>query len=439
MMTTTMDDTLDRMIDSSFGGSSNDNIKNNSTVTVSLTEEPKDHSPFIPSKTFNGQKIGYYFGTSDGRTGYYLDINNPNNGNNSNKRKLLSISSDGNSDTNNKKRKKGVRIAEGNNEIRIYDNEDENRRQKQQQPKKKSGNELLKEIEDEQSSSMGGPKPKIITDMTTNGIRVCINNLQRIVNKNSLQRAQYSDNPTKYMNSELSLHDTIVSFKSIAAYINDHKKLYDPLFGAEKNHESDSNSSTNLIQLFHTLLLHENIDISTSVINVLVELVDPSLLVPPSSSDDEDNKEEDLLLINHPVSKLALSCIVGTPNSSSSSTTNSKTIPPQDNSNNDEQQSSQNQILDLIIANLERLQKCSDGDDNDISAIEDILTFIENIIDIDTAIINNDGSNGLLSSSSSMPKSLSVAAIIIKKTSLLSWLITKSTTFNISQHTNDIM
>lgn len=44
--------------------------------TINKNKNTDNHTqdvPFIPSKTFTGEKKGYIFKTNDGNTGYYID------------------------------------------------------------------------------------------------------------------------------------------------------------------------------------------------------------------------------------------------------------------------------------------------------------------------------------------------------------------------------
>lgn len=172
---------------------------------------------FIPSSTWQGAKPGYYFGTSAQGTGYYID-----------KQKQSQLS----------KRKRGVRIAEEKNEMRLI-------------PKT-----LLEQAEQQASGST-------VIELTPKGILSASNALTKIVNQNAMQRARFADEPEQYMESELALYEQLTALQAIAA----NAQLY--------QHLVDNNT---LLPTLTQLLGHENTDVCASVVALFLEWVDPSLL-----------------------------------------------------------------------------------------------------------------------------------------------------------------
>ena len=184
-------------------------------VASSSTEQE-----FIPSREWKGSRLGYYFGTTkEHGLGYHLDHN----ARHSNQHQPT---------------RKRARIDTSKNQIKIL-----------------SADELLKDAENSVD-----PHSKII-NLTIKGVKQACLSLQKAMAKNSLERAQHLDSPEDYMESELVLHEQIQSLSAIAST----PTLYTTLI------------EEGILQEFCTLLSHENTDIATTVIQILVEWLDPTL------------------------------------------------------------------------------------------------------------------------------------------------------------------
>ena len=271
-------------------------------------------SDFIPSTSWTGSKQGYYFGTGSKGTGYYLDAE----------------------DLPKKKPRKGVRIAEDRNETRVI----------------VSSAELLEQAEGMASNTK-------LVDLSTKGVKVAAELLQKAIQANEIQRAKFSDDPSQYMESEIALYENIAMLKSFAA---EPAKLYSSLI------EYD------VVATLLQLLLHENPDVVATVVSVLLEWLDASLLV------DED---EGILVPQ----VIAIAASVA-----------------QDGA-------------EYLVGNLSRLDRTSDEDDQVGRGVEDILALLENLMEMDLLVQQSaEEANGLLASG------LSVASMLSRENLFLPWL-----------------
>mmetsp|Transcript_14339 Transcript_14339/g.24507 ORF Transcript_14339/g.24507 Transcript_14339/m.24507 type:complete len:580 (+) Transcript_14339:3-1742(+) len=163
--------------------------------------------------------------------------------------------------------------------------------------------------------------------------------------------------------NEVSLNDEIVSFQSVAVNVALYGELVD----------------CGVVASFVTLLSHENSDVAISVINVVMELLDPELLLP---KDDGQNVDGTTLRKN--MGDLANSFVDAGG-------------------------------LDLLSSNLGRFDESVE---EDAKGVEDALTLVESLLDLDRAGVlrperSDKEEDGLASS---------VAACICQQTSLVSWL-----------------
>jgi beta-catenin-like protein 1 len=271
-------------------------------------------SDFIPSAEWAGSKSGYYFGTGPQGTGYYLEAE----------------------DQPKKKPRKDVRIAEDKNETRVI----------------VSAAELLEQAEGMASNTK-------VVDLSPRGVKVAAVALEKAIQTNEIQRAKFSDDPSQYMESEIALYENIAMLKSFAA---EPAKLYASLL------EHDVVST--LLQL----LLHENSDVVTTVVSVLLEWLDSSLLV------DEDEGT----LVPQVVAVASLLIKDG---------------------------------AEYLVGNLSRLESTSDEDDQVGRGVEDTLALLENLMEMDL-LTQQSAEEGI----SVLPSELSVAATLCKQTPLVSWL-----------------
>lgn len=212
-----------------------------SVSSSTSTNNAQETSPFIPSKTWQGAKPGYYFGTSSQGTGYYLDrISN-----------TTTVEEK-------KKVRRSVKIDESNNEMRIY---------------KSPTTSLLEQAE---RNAVGST----VMELTPKGIQSASQALEKLFHRNALLRAQHVDDPQQYMESELALHDQLEALSAIAANV----QLYQHIVEGSNN---NTNNSTVLVDTLTQLLGHENDDIAAMVVSIYLEWLDPTLI---SSQDDVELK-----------------------------------------------------------------------------------------------------------------------------------------------------
>jgi len=166
---------------------------------------------FIPADSFQGSKEGYYFSNGEQGKGYYLDVKNP------------------------KKRPRGVQFAEETVTRLIIEPET-----------------LLQQAEERTADVQ-------TMDLTPQGVRSALSSLQKSLDRNQMKRAQRSDDPSHFMESEVALYEHISTLKAIAA---DPVRLYGHV-------ELDT---------IWALLVHENIDIVVAVVSVLLEWMEVDLV-----------------------------------------------------------------------------------------------------------------------------------------------------------------
>lgn len=226
--------------------------------------------------------------------------------------------------------------------------------------------DLLKQAEEQ----MAG-KTKIV-DLTVKGVRVARSSLVKAVERNELQRAKHADQPDEYMESEVALYENIIALKAFAA---DPARLYPVIL------------ETDMFATLLQLLLHSNTDIVASVTSVFLEWLDTSLLLP----DDESG------IMVPAVAQLAAALL--------------------------------QEGTESLVANLARLSNASsddNGDDNDHDddevgkGNEDVLSLIENLLEMDLAISTAVASDDELRL---LPGDETVAFKLAKGTTLISWLV----------------
>ena len=244
--TSTMDDKINEMIGST-------NLNNNSHGSIAAKR-----AYFITSRTYNGTKEGYYFGTTkEYGTGYYLDSYADNNRTSNNKKRKYNKSDEDEDNDNNEKTKKSVSF--GATTIKTITTT--------------TKEELLKQAE-----SNASPYAKILTS-TKSGIKIAVQTLQKSIEQNQIEREMCKSNPERYFDSEISLYEETQCWKSLASMPASYKYLID---------------NTSWLDLLLELLIlpHENIDILCVIINIFVELLDLSLL---NGNDDEESDQNNII------------------------------------------------------------------------------------------------------------------------------------------------
>ena len=186
------------------------------------------------------------------------------------------------------------------------------------------------------------------------------------------------------MMNELSLHDEIQSFTSLAV----HMKCY--MYLVEYGVVND----------FITCLNHENSDIAMSVLSVLVELMDPMLL---QEEDDDD--------------------------ATTTATTTTTASERMENMNILVSAFITGGGLDLLISNLGRYDE---GVVEDAKGVEDTLTLVEALLDMDRAgVLQLDGDDGgdddnneakMNMSATTTARMSSILSCMCQQTTFLSWL-----------------
>jgi beta-catenin-like protein 1 len=268
---------------------------------------------FIPSLTFQGGKAGYYFGTSAKGTGYYIDEYQR---------------------SKEKKRKRSVRIAEEHNETKLLPST------------------LLEQAEKRAAGST-------VIELTPKGIQSASNALTKIMNQNAMQRARFPNEPQQYMNSELSLYEQLTALQAVAANAQLYQHLVD---------------NGVLISTLTELLGHENADVSAVTVALLLEWIDPTLLLEGDSD------------ITSEMGTLAGRIL--------------------------------REAWETIVSNLSLFQSSQqkrqdDTQDQTLKGIDNSLSLMENLLELDLLI-----PDGLLGEDSK----LSAAAYMVEGTQVVPWL-----------------
>lgn len=271
-------------------------------------------SDFIPSASWTGSKPGYYFASGSKGIGYYLDAK----------------------ESPKKKPRKGVQIDEDRNETRVI----------------VSSDELLKRAEEQAREAK-------VVDLSPKGVKIASVSLQKAIQTNEMMRAKYNDDPSQYMESEIALYENIAMLKAFAA---EPAKLYSSLLEYE------------LVSTLLQLLLHENPDVVTAVVSVLLEWLDSSLLF-----------DETVGILVPEVIAIA-SCVL-------------------------------QEGAEYLVGNLSRLERSSDEDDQVGRGVEDILALLENLMEMDLLVQQSANETHKI-----VPTGFSVAGALCRETLFMSWL-----------------
>lgn len=333
-------------------------------------------TPFLPAKTWEGSKPGYYFGTTKEKgTGYHLDDYQLKKSNilAGSKHKLVSTV-----DRPSAKRakRKGVVFNDDKNETRTI-------------PSNAEAAALLEQAEE-------AAKDTKVLELSPKGVQLGLQNLKKAQEKNQIMRAQHPDDPEQYMDSELALYEAITALQPIAA---DPLNLYPPLLMLESS--QNSNTTKRLYDspemlwttTFTQLCMHDNSDVVSSVVALLLELLDPSLLNTEQPNQHASNKS--ILLLGQAILEY---------------------------------------LMELLVANLARLQPQASTNSTENSSggigkgVEDVLSLMENLLELDLLAQNNDEIDDDDDDDNSNKKIAlvanggSVAAKIVQDTPFLSWL-----------------
>lgn len=270
------------------------------------TDNNGNRIAFIPTAKFQGYKPGYYFGTSDEGTGYYIDLKAQSLPSSSLKRKRDVTESKTSSN------KRTVRF--GNNEVKTIPS------LKKSDIMLSDAQDLLKAAEERQRSL----KTKTL-DLSRgqSSVKSMISTLEQSIAKNELLRIEYSDEPEKFMESEVALYEDIKVLNDLAANVEYYQTF----------------ASYGVVDQLLALLAHSNTDIALVVIRVFVELLDQNLFL------EDESKSVSFASL--------LLAFLG---------------------------SGKNGGISLTIDNLTRLN-CKE--EEEMKGIDDILSLIENLLDLD--------------------------------------------------------
>jgi len=276
-------------------------------TTNALAASTGVSSEFIPTSTWQGSKPGYYFGTSTKGTGYYLDDQ---------------LGQKSNNDSSSKRsRDEGSDVAgNGNQRRRVRFGEDEIKTIPA--VRKPSAAELLEQAEKDQELSQTSRKTLDLT-RGVSSLKSFVKKLEKSIAKNGLLRADYPDEPERFMESEVGLYEDIAVLNDLATAVEHYE--YFVKMGA--------------VDQLIVLLGHENVDVALAVIRLFLELLDPALFVG-----DE---------------RVALSSLI-------------RAFVGDGESGNGG--------LGMVIGNLSRLHKTEEEEEKGIA---DVFSLIENMFDLD--------------------------------------------------------
>ena len=254
---------------------------------------------FIPSKTWLGEKKGFYFSTGDGGTGYYIDSLQQNDM---------------------QRKKKRVKIAEDQNEMKL----------------------LLEKLEKQAEGSS-------ILELSKKGVQAASKSLENLYQQNIQKRTEYPDQPEQYMKSELSLYEQLTALQALATDTQVYRYI----------------KNSNLMLTLTQLLGHENTDICASVVSLLSEWIDPSLVA----------EDPDVLPF---LKSFAATAMEG---------------------------------WETIVLDLQRYQSDEESQDSNLNGVDNTLSLMENILELD-ALLAPDG----------VLESGSVQIVMAKDSVIVSWL-----------------
>jgi beta-catenin-like protein 1 len=219
-----------------------------------------DDDKFVSSETFAGSRSGSYFGTGPNGTGYYRD-DKAAEGQDDTKKPPAAIK---------KARRRTVGFDDGRNTTLEYDSA----------PAPATDEAVMRrQLEEAEKAA----SRTIVVDLTPKGVRTALKHLLKAYEVNAVMRSQHEDEPHLYMDSEVSLYEHLQALKGLAA---DPATLYPVLLmGAE----DDESGAGNGWETVGELLGHANPDVGAAVVNLLVEWLDPSLLL---QQDQEEEGQE---------------------------------------------------------------------------------------------------------------------------------------------------
>ena len=321
-------------------------------------ENGDSSSSFLASSTWQGSKEGYYFGTGDHGVGYYLDVVDD-----------TPQTTSPHNEVAKKPKKRGVVIAEELNTTHTPPPTNKNN-----DTTALDGAQLLAQAEQQQQQQ----SHKLLDISSPQGVRQAAHALQKAWDKNQLHRAQYADEPAQYMDSEVTLYEHVQALGALAA---DAPRLYTTLV-----------QDTELVPILLQLAAqHENTDLVTAVWAVWAEWLDASLLL--AAEDDEGGLASGMLQLvtaflqdNNGISTLR------------------------------ESLDRLSQQAKSAAANSKQANPSADEDDAVGQGVGDLLTILENLLEMEITILTTRGEPLLIqqqasSSSSTQQQSSSNSSI----------------------------
>ena len=323
-------------------------------ITSQALAASSSKQDYIPASTWQGSKSGYYFGTSQQGTGYYIDATTTSTTSSSsiqtssNRKRQRDATDNNNSNNNNnhndddednKERKRKVRF--GKDEIKFIS----------PKPQKQNAQQLLHAAEQRQASlaASTGSNTRTLDLSRERGptsLKAFIQNLTKSIAKNELLRIDFKQEPDKFMESEVALYEDIVVLQDLATNAEYYRSFVE--LGA--------------VDQLLPLLGHTNTDVALAVIRLFVELLDPALFtasmngVNMNASDNDLDKDS---YDDHVNAVLGISALI------------KAFVGTGDGSNGG---------VGLVIENLARLK---DGEEEEMKGIDDVLTLMENLMDLD--------------------------------------------------------
>lgn len=192
--------------------------------------------------------------------------------------------------------------------------------------RRKTGQELLEIAEKEQESNPYASRR--IIQINPNGIKNSSISLSKCIEKNAMSRIKYPKKPEKFMETELALNDELESLKSVAASMDMYPNLV----------------KTGIVKDILGLMTHDNTDISQAVISLLNEWMDVNLLVSEGINENADHMR---ILVSEFLGHFGIESIIG---------------------------------------NMGRFDQ---SQEEEASGIDDTLTLVESLLDIDATISLN--------------------------------------------------
>lgn len=171
---------------------------------------------FISSQKFTGSKKGYFYGTGDHGSGYYFDT------------------------------------VQDTLKRKIDDKEYIQTNKRPTVQKNPEPNSVIEESSDDK-----------VVDLDANSLKQLLLSLEKKITKNQKLRMKFSDQPEKFMESEIDLHDELNKLQAVAAT----PELYPILV-----------SSGSVVSILG-LVTHDNTDVSVAAIGLLQELTEPDTVL----------------------------------------------------------------------------------------------------------------------------------------------------------------